>query len=224
MSRGGTSRRRAGAGFSLLELMLVLLLLGIVMAAVLAAVTTSVHLVRRGTRLAMRSEQILASQRFLRSSLGQIRPFRVADPAGGAATALAGSPRRLRYVAPAPEVLGIPGLHVQQLRLAAGADGRWRLEWSMAALPAEGGQPRWRMPPEVLLDGIAEGRFDYRGDASGTESAGWAPQWRHRQQLPRLVSLQLKLLGPATWPRLVVPRRLDPDPRIRELAARESDR
>ncbi|MHC1480704.1 prepilin-type N-terminal cleavage/methylation domain-containing protein [Frateuria aurantia] len=212
MSRSRRRWRRAAAGFTLLEVLLSMLLLAMLMAAIYAALASAVRWVHAGEAQAQRSEQLFASQRFLRRSLSQIRSVAVMDPVDGVAHQLLGYPRQLQYVAPSVGSQAGRGLQLYRLQLASQGSRRWRLELSIAPVPPIGQPPRWRLPPEVLLDGIVSGHFAYRGSDTSSTPGRWLLEWTPARHLPRLVTLQIQLDGARSWPSLVVPLRIEADP------------
>lgn len=207
----GAGRVRAG-GFTLLEVLLSMLLLAVLMSAVYAALSGSRKLVQTGLRQARRDEQIFATRQFLRRSLAQIRTVPIPEPVSRPPGWLQGGPRKLRFVAPSVAALGGRGLQVQQLQLVQ-MDGRsGRLELQLADLPMHGEPLHWRLPPEVLLDGISGGHFAYRDADTPEREGAWQGHWTVPGRLPRLIGLQLQFKDRQPWPPLDIAPRIDPDP------------
>ena len=212
MSRAKEGARVRAGGFTLLEVLLSMLLLAVLMSAVYAALSGSRKLLQTGLRQARRDEQILAARQFLRRSLDQIRTVAIPDTVSRPPGWLQGGPRKLRFVAPAVAALGGRGLQVQQLQLVQLAGRSGRLELQLADLPVHGGPLHWRLPPEVLLDGISGGHFAYRDADTPAREGAWQARWTTPGQLPRLIGLQLQFKDRQPWPPLEIAPRIDPDP------------
>ena len=190
MSRAKEGARVRAGGFTLLEVLLSMLLLAVLMSAVYAALSGSRKLLQTGLRQARRDEQILAARQFLRRSLDQIRTVAIPDTVSRPPGWLQGGPRKLRFVAPAVAALGGRGLQVQQLQLVQLAGRSGRLELQLADLPMHGGPLHWRLPPEVLLDGISGGHFAYRDADTPARAGAWQPRPPPPAHSPRLIALQ----------------------------------
>ena len=75
------------------------------------------------------------------------------------------------------------------------------------------GEPlHWRLPPEVLLDGISGGHFTYRDADTPAREGAWQARWATPGRLPRLIGLQLQFKDRQPWPPLEIVPRIDPDP------------
>jgi general secretion pathway protein J len=73
-------------------------------------------------------------------------------------------------------------------------------------------------PPQVLLEDVHDGRFQYRGlDAQGRVGA-WSADWPQGDRLPQLVRIDLRLTGTGYWPQLTVPLRVDASANQRAFA------
>jgi general secretion pathway protein J len=110
---------------------------------------------------------------------------------------------------------------VQTLELVDNGKGGQRLQVRFALLPPSG-EPLQPGPPQVLLEDVREGRFQYRGlDARGRVVA-WRPDWPGGDHLPQLVRIDLELPGAGYWPQLTVPLRVDASANQRQFAMLES--
>ena len=65
--------------------------------------------------------------------------------------------------------------------------------------------------PEVLLDGLSEARFSFRGLDENGNPGSWQPSWPQTSQMPPVVRLSVRFADPRKhWPDLIVPLRLAP--------------
>lgn len=198
------------AGFTLLEVLAVMVLLSLLMLAVYAGLQTTTHTVGSGQALIGRLDQVRAVQQFLRRELAQSMAVPIAQNDGGDNLYFSGSEHEMRYAATMPGYLGKLGVQLQRLQLVKGDHGDLQLEASFAMLPPDGSQPQPLAHPEVLLDGIRSGHFSYRGLDEHGVAGDWIAEWPDGRRLPALVSIELDLKGQAEWPPMKIPLRVDP--------------
>ena len=201
--------KRAG-GFTLLEVLASLVLLALLLVGVYSGLRSATHSVRSGTAAIDRVDQIRSAQQFLRRELAQSLTQTIAHTGKGENVYFQGSEREMRYVAPLPGYLGKLGPQLQRLQLVEDDEGSFQLVLSLAVLPPDGSPPQALGDPQVLLDHVKDGTFQYRGvDATGQPGA-WEDVWPDGRRLPQLVSIQLQAQGNYAWPRLLVPLRVSP--------------
>lgn len=200
--------RSTSSGFTLLEVLASMALLALLMVGVYSGIRTATSMVRAGSVMIERNDQVATAQQFLRRELTQSLAQTIGLDASGASIVFAGTAHEIRYLAPLPGYLGKLGPQLQRLQLVEDGTGGLRLELSLALLPPDGQRPLPLGTPQVLVDHVASGAFSYSGiDASGRPVA-WTQTWPDRQQLPRLVRVTLRLRGNAAWPELLVPLRV----------------
>ena len=198
------------AGFTLLEVLAALVLLALLLVGVYSGIRTAAHSVRSGTASIERLDQIRSAQQFLRRELAQSLAQPIGHTDQGEPIYFVGTAREMRYVAPLPGYLGKLGPQLQRLQLVDDGHEGLRLELSLVLLPPDGKPPQPLGEPQVLLDHIRDGSFNYRGiDARGA-AVPWAPTWADGRLLPQLVSITLRSRDGADWPQLDVPLRVNP--------------
>lgn len=198
------------AGFSLIEVLAALALLGLLLVGVYSGIRTATHSVHAGSAAIERLDAIRSAQQFLRRELAQAMAQPIGRAANGDAIYFKGDPHEMRYVAPLPGYLGKLGPQLQILKLVDNGKGGLRLELSFAKLPS-GNQPAQPVgSPQVLLDDVREGGFGYRGRDPQGHPVDWADHWSDGRRLPVLVRVELKLGGIDHWPQLEAPLRVDP--------------
>jgi general secretion pathway protein J len=203
--------RRAGRaeGFSLMEVLAALALLALLLLGVYSGIRTAGHSVRAGSAAVERLDAVRSAQQFLRRELAQAMAEQLAkNPDNDEPIFFKGDARSMSFVAPLPGYLGKLGPQAQTLELVDNGKGGQRLQIRFALLPP-GGQPLKAGPPQVLLEDVREGGFQYRGlDAQGRVGA-WRPDWPEGGRLPQLVRIDLELADAGYWPQLTVPLRVD---------------
>ncbi|HZY33317.1 MAG TPA: prepilin-type N-terminal cleavage/methylation domain-containing protein [Rhodanobacter sp.] len=201
---------KRAAGFTLLEVLAALVLLALLLVGVYSGIRTATHSVRSGTAAIERIDQVRSAQQFLRRELAQSLPQPISHTDHGEPIYFEGSAREMRYVAPLPGYLGKLGPQLQRLQLVDDAHGGLRLELSLALLPPDGQPPQPLGEPQVLLDHIKTGSFNYRGVDQQGAALPWSPAWADGRLLPQLVRVELQLPGTVDWPQLDVPLRVNP--------------
>jgi general secretion pathway protein J len=196
-------------GFSLLEVLAALVLLSLVLLGVYSGIRTSSRIVRSGEARIQRLDEVRSGQQFVRRELAQALaiPFDRNDDGDG--IVINGDTRRLRFVAPLPGYLGKQGPQLQTLELVRDGTHDYKLQVGFATLPPDGSASVAVGDPEVLLSGITDGHFDYRGTDDQGQPMDWADHWPDGRRLPTLARIELTLAGGISWPPLVVPVRVD---------------
>jgi general secretion pathway protein J len=201
---------KRAAGFTLLEVLAALVLLALLLVGVYSGIRTATHSVRSGTAAIERLDQIRSAQQFLRRELAQSLAQPIGHTDQGEPIYFVGTAHEMRYVAPLPGYLGKLGPQLQRLQLVDDGHEGLRLELSLVLLPPDGKPPQPLGEPQVLLDHIRDGGFNYRGiDARGA-AVPWAPTWADGRLPPQLVSITLRSQDGADWPQLDVPLRVNP--------------
>jgi len=186
-------KRRPHAGFTLIEMLLALSLLALLLGLAWTSMRAAIGSSRSGEALIARTEQLRSVQGFMRRQLTQALPIafeRVIEV--GNELRFEGSDRELRFVAPMPGYLSRGGAHVQTLRLVGGGRGQ-RLEFDHAQLNGfDSDNPVYGAEPVVLLEGIADGRFEFRSFDETGRFGDWHSDWELSDRLPLMVRLQLR--------------------------------
>lgn len=195
-------------GFSLVEVMLATALLATGIALAFATFANAAKATERAEEMAQRNERLRAVQSFLRRQVEGALPLPYEFiEATGEATLFESDGQRLRFVASMPGYLSRGGPHLQTFELVRGESGL-QLEFSHQLLTPDGALEPER-EPEVLLEGIAEARFEVRSLDDDGEPGDWQDDWPKPDQFPRLVRLTVRMRDPrAQWPELVAAPRL----------------
>ena len=200
---------RAAQGFTLLEVLLAIILLGLLIAGAYGGIHASAIAMRAGEAAIDRTDRLRTAQEFLRRQLSHIMPLQFArDDSTGAIHVFDGNARTLRFVAPMPGYLSRGGPYVQTLELAPGKGGL-QLQFRDVML---NGYDAARSRNDsantvVLLDRIADGRFEYRSlDADGNLT-DWSSDWQDPEITPLMIRIELTMQPGVQmpWPTLDVP-------------------
>jgi general secretion pathway protein J len=190
--------KRSARGFTLIEVVLATLLLAFGILIAFGSVRTAQGSVARADAASRRNEHLRAVQGFLRRQLDAAQPLVMnRDPRTQQVTWLDGDVKQLRFVAPMPGYLSRGGPYVQTLRV-----DHDRLEFTYAMLVNEKSlADDLKLPPERLLDGIADAHFQYRSLGPDGRIADWTDTWHRAGEMPLEVRLLLRFRDPALiWP------------------------
>lgn len=200
-----TARAR---GFTLIEVIVATSLLALGLALAFASLRGAARSTVRAEAAAQREERLRAVQGFLRAQLTAAMPIPFEfDADTGQANFLRVTPTKLEYVASMPGYLSRGGPYLQTLELVPGERGQ-RLQFQHQMLGTEGPLKPER-EPLVLLDGIADARFEVRNIDQNGQVQAWESRWEVSSQLPPMLRLRLRFTDPAQpWPEFVVAPRL----------------
>jgi len=214
------SDRRAGArqrypigagGFTLLEMLMAIVLLGLLLAGAYSGIQTSVRAMHAGERLIERIDRVRTVQEFLRHQLTRILPISYAQT-DAKTYVFEGERDFMRFVAPMPGYLSHGGPYVQTLAFVRG-NGGMSLVFSGTMLNGFDWQEEKKSErePVVLVDHIADGSFSYRALDDQGQLAAWSTSWDDPSITPLLVRVELTMQNGAqvNWPVLAVPLMLD---------------
>jgi len=202
--------RRGSAGFSLLEVLLAITLLALLLTGAMSGIRTATRAMHAGEQNIERTNRLRVAQEFIRRELGRSLPLAFGQEHGsGANFVFQGEKDFLRFVAPMPGHLARGGPHVQWLTFVSERDGM-RLEFDHAQLNGyDPDNPKGdsEREPVTLIDGIRDGRFEFRELDEQGELGDWDTSWDDPQRLPLLVRLVLEFdeASRKRWPDLEIP-------------------
>jgi general secretion pathway protein J len=200
------------AGFTLLELLVALLLLGMISTMALGGVRLGARTWETVTAKAGENGRMQTVRAFLARELAQAVPVLVTDGGGVRLLAYEGDRESLVFVAPLAPHFGLGGFQRLELSItdddpAAGKQLilNRRLFYRDDGLDAAAEEED---ELHILLEGVEEAEFAYR--EGGRDGGGWSSDWRDRDELPALVRLRITFKDgrKAVWPDLLVAGRI----------------
>jgi general secretion pathway protein J len=201
--------KRSQRGFTLLEIMLVLSLLGVLLTLVGGAMLGANRAMLKAQHYTTSLDEMRAAQRFLRSSIGQALPLDSSEDDSESSGFFVGSSQRLQFVATLPGELG-GGIQLHTLELH-GPEGKRDLQVAFAQIQstADGTTSTPWGEPQVLVRGVEQLQLSYKGVTPKGEPTGWMADWPWPTRLPRAVRIDARVNGPVPWLTEVVALRLD---------------
>lgn len=208
-SRANTGRCGRAAGFTLLELLVALTLLGLVMAVVFGELRFSARAWDAADARTQRSSELLSVHSFLRQRFEQIYTpprIRTADNSD-TPPAFDGSGHAVTFLATMPANVSQGGYYQISLSAEPGTEGE-ELFIAWRPFDEEGMRTVANGPnnSRVLLEGVREVRFSYYGATSKNVAPQWWDIWPSRDTAPSLIRMDVAFADgdSRVWPELVV--------------------
>ncbi len=201
--------KRHQQGFTLLEIMIVLSLLGVLLVLVGGALLGANRAVLKAQRYTVSLDEMRAAQQFLRSAISEALPLDVTEDDSQVDGFFSGGPQRMQFVATLPGVLG-GGIQRFTLQLT-GPEAQRDLQVAFARFEssAQVSVPASRSEPQVLLNHIQDLQFSYRGVSPKGQATGWISDWPWSKRLPYAVRIAARVNGPVPWVTQVIALRLN---------------
>ena len=192
---------RTDAGYSLVELLIVLALLGLISLAIASGFRLGTRAWERTEREIGAGETARGGHTALEGLLSRIYP-RAADPVVAEAPAFEGDAGKIFFLADASAPFPARGVWRYTLATVRGQDGvALRLSQQ-----SEHGPTAAR--DEILLDGAKQIAFAYGTIKDGALT--WADSWSGQGPLPALIRVRVAFPpGGGTWPDLIVRPKID---------------
>jgi general secretion pathway protein J len=192
-------------GFTLLELLIALTLLGLITVMLYGGLHLTIRGAAIGERRAEASEQVRLIQSFIRREVSQVYPL-VWRNQGRQRVAFKGRSEALHFAAILPAHRGEGGLYLVSIEAVHNHQGYQLIFSYRLARPEIQDFETKEAPqkPVVLVDDVERLEFLYYGRQEEEDEARWHSRWKDRKNLPRLVRLRLKTVS-LVWPDLVIP-------------------
>jgi general secretion pathway protein J len=228
MKPNGINRTQE-AGFSLVELLVSLALLGMVAAILASGLSLGQGSWRRSEEKAQASRSMFDAQTALRRLIENLQPLRSGSQGSGSqglrsqasgsqgsgsqdlrAVEFRGSADELDGIVPLPPHIGLGGLY--RLHLFRNRSAR-RLDLTLRAYEprSEAASGDDETGLTTLTSEIDSLELRYFGKAKGEETPNWRNEWRDQEELPSLISIKVggEKIG-VVWPELLISPRVKP--------------
>jgi general secretion pathway protein J len=196
-------------GFTLVELLIALTLLGLVMTILYGALRVGIRSWEAGEKQAVAMDDRRLIFGFLRREIGQAYPLMLENK-DKQRVAFVGGPDSFQFAAILPAHRGVGGLYLISLKRS---DAKLVFSYRLAQPGGQGlqaGAQKGRETSVALVNALKQVEFSYygkQGKGSGKNiPPRWWRQWKDPARLPKLIRMTLRTsdsLDP--WPEIVVP-------------------
>ncbi len=199
--------KRRERGFTLLELLVAITLLGLITALLFGGLRFSTRVWEAGAENVGESAEIRTVQAFIRREISQVYAGASPVKGAGARTTFEGTPKSVTFAALLPAHLGLGGFYL----IGIGADGdggekrlviTWRpIKLGIEEVPSEG-----EVGKTVLVERISDVTFSYYGPSEQGLLPHWQDRWEEAEVPPSLVRIDVEFFDDdrRSWPDLVV--------------------
>lgn len=196
LSRAG----RRQAGFTLLELIVAIVLMGLVMVMLYGGLRLGLNGWDSGERRAEATNRLRSVEEFLRRQLAQsMTVYELNGEPPKRFVVFTGQAEGIQFIAPMPARLSQADLYRMWIGVS---DGKLWLRWR-PYLPNDSAAGEER--ETVLLEGVSAAEWAYFGteQENDQEPPRWQADWNSTERRPLLVRLNLTV-GSEPWPDLIV--------------------
>jgi general secretion pathway protein J len=195
---------RRARGFTLLELMIGLGLLGLIMILIFAGMQLTFRGWDTAEAASEKANRMRLVQALLARELAAVFPYRWKTSVD-MKLAFVGAADSLRFVSSTPPRAGQRGLNLVELFLdRSGRDVRLLMRRQIPAREQRDFEPLEHEDSVVLLDHLEGAAFEFFGSDTPAGKSSWRDRWEDPQRLPRLVRVSLRSQGSPPWPDVVV--------------------
>lgn len=198
--------RRAQSGFTLVEMVVAMALLGAMMLLLYGGLTFGL----RGWDAADANGRRTADQRiatnFMRREISETFPMRFKDPMT-LRLAFEGKRDSLRFVSSRPAGISVAGLSLVSIALENDNEKRTRNLVMRRAPPDDAAKdfgPVERGEATVLFDRVDSISFSYYGSENDFTEPDWSDDWDHAGRVPQMVRIQIRNADGTSMPEMVV--------------------
>jgi general secretion pathway protein J len=206
-------KRLASTGFTLLELLISITLLGFILVLLFGGLRLGIRSWDAVQQRVDNLNAVRSVEGFLRRELESVVPYRWKGGTGSG-IAFLGERNKVSFVAHLPERIGVGGLYVVSLELQQSSRGR-RLIWRQAPIANQAtdfsalDQVGEMVLAEAELNSVDDIWLTYFGPDGDSRSSLWTDHWESTSQLPFLIRIQVKFSSGGEWPEFVVAPRLN---------------
>lgn len=211
---GGDHRRvrlRSQAGFTLVEALVAVTLLGLLSVALISGLRLGLNAWTRGLAHSDELSRILAVQGLLRDIVGQAYPYFVSSDPTRPYVDFDGTSDSLSFLAPMPAALGVAGCSRFRLSIARRGGLSDVIMTSQPELAAADAPAT--VQKKTLLAGAASIGLAYFGQLRSETGVRWHDHWTGQSALPQLLRIEVRYPDgdPRLWPALVIAPRMAAD-------------
>ena len=186
--------KRAHAGFTLLEMVVALVILGAMLALLYSGLSFAARGWEAGDANGRRTADRRIGENFLRREVSELFPMRWKEPTV-VKFAFEGGRERLRFVSSRPAGIQQGGLSLVELEVREEDRGSKRKNLVMRrAMPddeAKSFAPLEAAEPTRLIEGVQSVAFEYFGAENDFTPPAWTDEWKWPSRIPEMIRLRI---------------------------------
>ncbi len=194
------------AGFTLIELVVAMVLLGIMMLLLYSGLTFALRGWDAGDANGRNIVDRRIGENFLRRELSEIFPMRWKDPMT-LKFAFEGEAQRMKFVSSRPAGVSLGGLSLVSLEVAQDSARKSRHLTMRRAMPDDEAKdfgPLDRAEPTVLIADVESVAFAYFGSENDFTESKWTDTWTYAGRVPQMVRMRVKTADGTALPEFMV--------------------
>ena len=198
--------RRLQAGFTLIEMVVAMALLGTMMLLLYSGLTFGLRSWDAADANGHRTADRRIAENFLRREIAETFPMRFKDPMT-LKIAFEGKENRLRFVSSRPAGISASGLSLVGIEIEADDVKRTRNLVMRRAMPDDAAKdfaPLDRGERSVLFEGVEAIAFTYFGSENDFTDPKWVEAWDYAGRIPQLIRIRIKAADGSMLPEMVV--------------------
>lgn len=193
-------------GFTLIEVLIAITLLGTIMVLLFASLRAAGKSWGSGEDKIAAANQKAVVYQFFKRHLSAIRPLPMPnreDPLGVESTeqAFMGLPQSMRFVAGLPAASTRKGLQI--FTIQANPANPAIIQVGLMPYRDSEADVQFAEPPVVLLEDVADFRFSYFGKAEDVDEMVWRSEWTEAERPPSLIKVSIALKDRSYWPDMI---------------------
>lgn len=199
-------RSRAQGGFTLIELVVALVLLGAMMVLLYSGLTFALRSWDAGDANGRRAADRRLGENFLRREIVEVFPMRWKDPAA-LRYAFDGQREALKFVSSRPAGVSLGGLALVSVAVETDAkDGSHNLVMRRAMADADAASfaPLDAAEPSILVPDVASVAFSYFGSENDFAEPKWSEQWNYPGRMPSMIRVRMHGTGGSDLPDVLI--------------------
>ena len=188
-------KRRAQAGFTLIEIVLAMVLLSVMMLLLYSGLSFALRSWDAGDAHGRRTADRRIGENFLRRELTEVFPMRWKDPMA-VKLAFSGEAHRLRFVSTRPVGIAVGGLALVSVEAEGDARKGERNLVMRRAMPDEAAKDFGPLDQaekaSVVIAGVESVTFSYFGAENDFSEPKWMDTWPYPNRVPQMVRVSVK--------------------------------
>ena len=197
---------RRQAGFTLIEMVVAMALLGAMMLLLYSGLTFGLRGWDAADVSGRRTADRRIAENFLRREISETFPMRFKD-AMVLKLAFEGKEDSLRFASARPAGLSAAGLSLVGITLEDDRVKRTRSLVMRRAMPDDDAKdfaPLERADRTVLFEGLDRVQFEYFGSENDFTDPEWSQEWEHAGRIPQLIRVRIRAADGTDFPEMIV--------------------